>query len=188
MRFATYECIILFAIPEAILSVFSDVDLALTGNGGQVRVAALRRLSTIPTQRPTSSVFGAAISPGPSLVRQHKNWTELDLAQALRSGRDVEIGNILAFLIDMPIEAVTHALDSEDSRYLLLLGRALNFSWSTNVSLLQLRQKRFGRENLDALQIEELGQWYDLQRRDRAERAVRFMRVRLWARPTAQKT
>ena len=159
----------------------------MTSSGVVMPARTSRQPSSLSTRSPLRRATWA-ISPGPSLVRQNKNWTELDLAHALRSGRDVEIGNILAFLIDMPIEAVTHALDSEDSRYLLLLGRALNFSWSTNVSLLQLRQKRLGRENFDALQIEELGQWYDLQRRDRAERAVRFIRVRLWARPTAQKT
>ena len=162
-----------------LLAPFSDVDLALAEKSGATRVDALRRLAALPP------LHWHGLGAGKARIQnalRRRNWCELDLVAALRSDNAAGSIQLLAILADLPPRAACLALENDDVRFLLMICRAVNFAWSTNVALLQLRQKTLGRTCFDALQLEAFGQWYDLQKRDRAERALRFIRMRLWAR------
>jgi len=164
------------------LAPFSDIDLALGEKNGGTRVDALRRLAAL-SRTPSLPFhdFGVNNARKSHALRRRK-WCELDLVAALQSDNLAGSIQLLAILADLPPKAACLALESDDVRFILMICRAVNFAWSTNVALLQLRQKQLGRTCFDPLQVEAFGQWYDLQKRDRAERALRFIRMRSWAR------
>jgi len=99
---------------------------------------------------------------------------EATVASLARSGKFEEVVCALSGLTKLPIDAVETAMRADKNGGLILMVRALNFTWATVLQLLSLRpQGSPARGDLDELQQE-----FEDMTPATAKRALRFMVTR----------
>ena len=106
---------------------------------------------------------------------------ELELAFHAKTGNFDEMIYAMAFICTLPIDTVKYAVFARNIDLLLLLCRALNLAHYTVNSIISRRALCIGktRDKMDYVDIEFVRDWYNCRLREKAERILRFVRLRL---------